>query len=63
MDSETVLARDGTNVVAGSNCAPTSGTWRSPYDTGVWTAASDIDIDHMVPLKNAWVVCILTPLI
>ncbi|KAM7194419.1 hypothetical protein V8F20_007945 [Naviculisporaceae sp. PSN 640] len=52
---ETVLARDGTNVVSGSNCAPTSGTWKSPYDGATWTAASDIDIDHMVPLKNAWV--------
>ncbi|KAM7192100.1 hypothetical protein V8F33_008525 [Rhypophila sp. PSN 637] len=52
---ETVLARDGTSVVAGSNCAPTSGTWKSPYDGATWTQASDIDIDHMVPLKNAWV--------
>lgn len=51
---ETVLKRDGTNVVTGSNCAATSGTWRSPYDGATWTAASDVDIDHMVPLAEAW---------
>ncbi|KAL0474166.1 hypothetical protein QR685DRAFT_470755 [Neurospora intermedia] len=52
---EYVLKRDGTNVVTNSACSATSGTWASPYDGGVWTAASDVDIDHMVPLKNAWV--------
>jgi hypothetical protein len=52
---EYVLRRDGRNVVTDSSCAATSGTWSSPYDGATWTAASDIDIDHMVPLKNAWV--------
>ncbi|KAI1048593.1 hypothetical protein LB506_002519 [Fusarium annulatum] len=47
--------RDGTNVVTNSACAATSGTWKSPYDGATWTQASDIDIDHMVPLKNAWI--------
>ncbi|WP_371784433.1 GmrSD restriction endonuclease domain-containing protein [Streptosporangium subroseum] len=51
---ETVLKRDGVGVVAGSNCAPTSGSWYSPYDGATWTAASDVDIDHMVPLAEAW---------
>jgi hypothetical protein len=51
---ETVLKRDGTNVTTGSDCAPTSGSWRSPYDGATWTAASDVDIDHMVPLAEAW---------
>lgn len=51
---ETVLKRDGTNVVTGSNCAATSGSWFSPYDGATWTAASDVDIDHLVPLSNAW---------
>ncbi|MDP9841211.1 HNH endonuclease family protein [Streptosporangium lutulentum] len=51
---ETVLKRDGVGVVAGSNCAPTSGRWYSPYDGATWTAASDVDIDHMVPLAEAW---------
>ena len=55
MTSEYVLKRDGTNVVVDSACAATSGTWFSPYDGATWTAASDVDIDHMVPLKNAWI--------
>ncbi|AEO69683.1 uncharacterized protein THITE_2131267 [Thermothielavioides terrestris NRRL 8126] len=52
---EFVLKRDGTNVVTNSACTATSGTWFSPYDGATWTAASDLDIDHMVPLKNAWI--------
>ncbi|CAJ2506495.1 Uu.00g006250.m01.CDS01 [Anthostomella pinea] len=51
---ETVLKRDGTGVTVDSDCYPTAGTWKSPYDAASWTAASDVDIDHMVPLKNAW---------
>jgi len=51
---ETVLKRDGTNTVQDSACASTSGSWYSPYDGATWTAASDVDIDHMVPLSNAW---------
>ncbi|KAF8756496.1 hypothetical protein RHS01_04579 [Rhizoctonia solani] len=52
---ETVLKRDGTSVVTDSSCSVTSGTWTSPYDGAKWTAASDLDIDHIVPLKEAWV--------
>ncbi|GAA0457526.1 hypothetical protein Aca07nite_70070 [Actinoplanes capillaceus] len=51
---ETVLKRDGTNVVTSSACAATSGSWYSPYDGATWTAASDLDIDHVVPLAEAW---------
>jgi hypothetical protein len=51
---ETVLKRDGTNVVTDSSCAATSGRWYSPYDGATWSAASDVDIDHIVPLSNAW---------
>ncbi|CAI6335024.1 unnamed protein product [Periconia digitata] len=51
---ETVLKRDGTNVVTNDACASTSGSWFSPYDGATWSAASDVDIDHMVPLSNAW---------
>ena len=52
---ETVLKRDGTNVATDSSCAATSGSWYSPYDGATWTAASDLDIDHMVPLGQAWI--------
>ncbi|MEU0739342.1 HNH endonuclease family protein [Streptomyces sp. NPDC006134] len=51
---ETVLKRDGENVVTDSSCAATSGSWYSPYDGATWTAASDLDIDHLVPLAEAW---------
>ncbi|KLL10645.1 MULTISPECIES: HNH endonuclease family protein [Protofrankia] len=51
---ETVLKRDGTNVTVGSNCAPTSGSWYSPYDGATWSDPADVDIDHVVPLAEAW---------
>jgi hypothetical protein len=51
---EQVLKRDGTDVVTNSSCASTSGSWYSPYDGASWSAASDLDIDHMVPLAEAW---------
>jgi len=51
---EVVLKRDGTNVVQSSTCAATSGTWVSPYDGAKWKDEGDLDIDHLVPLSNAW---------
>ncbi|WP_405741695.1 HNH endonuclease family protein [Streptomyces sp. NBC_01525] len=51
---EVVLKRDGTDVTTDSNCAAVSGTWISPYDDAKWTKASDLDIDHVVPLSEAW---------
>lgn len=41
-------------MVQDDDCAATSGNWVSPYDGATWTAASDLDIDHIVPLSNAW---------
>jgi hypothetical protein len=54
---ETVLERDGTSVVTDSSCAAISGRWYSPYDGATWFAASDVDIDHVVPLAEAWRRC------
>ncbi|MER6999676.1 HNH endonuclease family protein [Streptomyces sp. NPDC000410] len=51
---EVVLKRDGTNVQQDSSCAAVSGSWYSPYDGATWTAASDVDIDHVIPLAEAW---------
>ncbi|WP_209670951.1 HNH endonuclease family protein [Amycolatopsis magusensis] len=51
---EVVLKRDGTGVETGTDCAATAGSWFSPYDDATWTAASDVDIDHVVPLAAAW---------
>jgi hypothetical protein len=51
---ETVLKRDGTSVTVDSSCYPTSGRWYSPYDGATWTNPADVDIDHVVPLAEAW---------
>ncbi|MER6617617.1 HNH endonuclease family protein [Streptomyces xantholiticus] len=51
---EVVLRRDGSNVQQDSSCAAVSGSWYSPYDGATWYAASDVDIDHIVPLAEAW---------
>jgi uncharacterized protein DUF1524 len=51
---EAVLKRDGDGVKTASDCYPTSGSWYSPYDDKTWDDPSDIDIDHMVPLAEAW---------
>lgn len=51
---ETVLKRDGVNVVTSSTCSATSGSWYSVYE-GTWNyASSDVDIDHVVALSEAW---------
>lgn len=51
---EKVLERDADYVTLGSDCYPTSGRWYSYYDGAVWYQASDVDIDHVVPLAEAW---------
>ncbi|WFB09792.1 HNH endonuclease family protein [Streptomyces sp. LX-29] len=51
---EVVLKRDGTDVEQDSRCAAVKGRWFSPYDGATWTDAADIDIDHVVPLAEAW---------
>ncbi|MFJ2110649.1 HNH endonuclease family protein [Streptomyces sp. NPDC087850] len=51
---EVTLKRDGTDVAQDAQCRAVSGSWYSEYDGATWTNASDIDIDHVVPLKEAW---------
>ncbi|EHY89514.1 protein of unknown function (DUF1994) [Saccharomonospora azurea NA-128] len=51
---ETVLKRDGDGVKVDDKCRPTSGSWTSPYDGETWTDPADVDIDHVVPLAEAW---------
>ncbi|MEJ3742238.1 DUF1524 domain-containing protein [Actinomycetes bacterium KLBMP 9797] len=50
---DTVLQRDG-NEVRLSGCNVVGGRWFSPYDKKTLADPSDVDIDHMVPLANAW---------
>jgi hypothetical protein len=49
---EVLAAESRTPVNAG--CDVVSGRWFSYYDRVTWTKASDVDIDHVVPLKEAW---------
>jgi len=50
---DTVLKRDGTKVKL-SGCNVVAGNWTSLYDGLVIDSPTKIDIDHMVPLANAW---------
>ncbi|KAF8989806.1 hypothetical protein BDZ89DRAFT_1087354, partial [Hymenopellis radicata] len=52
---EYVLKRDAISITLNSDCTAASGSWVSPYDNVATTLASDLDIDHIVPLKEAWV--------
>ncbi|MFD8145728.1 HNH endonuclease family protein [Streptomyces sp. NPDC059708] len=51
---ETVLQRDGRGVTRDAECRAVSGSWTSLYDGAVVNEASKLDIDHMVPLAEAW---------
>jgi hypothetical protein len=50
---DTVLQRDGTGIEL-SGCNVVGGRWVSVYDNKTLTDPADLDIDHMVPLANAW---------
>ncbi|MET8860888.1 HNH endonuclease, partial [Streptomyces sp. NPDC004579] len=51
---EVILAEALENPAIGAQCALTGGRWWSEYDQ-VWiTSASSLDVDHMVPLAEAW---------
>ncbi|MEU8461017.1 HNH endonuclease family protein [Streptomyces sp. NPDC029003] len=51
---EVVLKRDGADVTQDSECRALTGRWKSLYDGATVTEASKLDIDHMVPLAEAW---------
>ncbi|WP_414939088.1 DUF1524 domain-containing protein [Amycolatopsis sp. cmx-11-51] len=51
---EELLKRDGVNVEVNAECTAVSGSWRSPYDGETWRKAADVDVDHVVPLAQAW---------
>lgn len=42
------------SYTSSSRCSVASGRWFSYYDRVTWTAASDVDIDHVVALAEAW---------
>jgi hypothetical protein len=51
---EVLIAEAVTAPTVGSGCALSGGRWYSYYDGLFWTAPSDLDIDHFVPLAEAW---------
>jgi hypothetical protein len=51
---DVVLKRDGLGVEVGANCAIAKGSWISAYDGATVTDPQSLDVDHMVPLANAW---------
>lgn len=51
---DAALIRDGENVQVAEGCDVVSGEWLDPYTGNTYTDPSEIDIDHVVPLANAW---------
>jgi hypothetical protein len=52
--NEVLIAEAVTKPAVGSGCSLSGGRWYSYYDNAYWTLTSDLDIDHMVPLAEAW---------
>ncbi|MEV0347565.1 HNH endonuclease family protein [Nonomuraea sp. NPDC050680] len=51
---EIVLNRDGEAVRRDASCRVLAGTWYSRYDGELLTSEAELDVDHLVPLANAW---------
>ncbi|HVE27465.1 MAG TPA: HNH endonuclease family protein, partial [Sporichthya sp.] len=53
-DTRSEVLRQETRTPVTGSCTVVTGKWVSPYDGAIWTSASDVDIDHLVPLAEAW---------
>ncbi len=53
---EVLLAESSTSptYTSSSRCSVATGRWTGYYDRATWTVASDVDIDHVVALAEAW---------
>jgi hypothetical protein len=51
---EVLIAEAITKPRVGAKCFLSGGKWKSPYDGKVFTNPTGLDIDHMVPLAEAW---------
>lgn len=52
---EAALVRDGRHVqVDPTTCTVTAGAWTDPYTGKVITSPAELDIDHIVPLEQAY---------
>lgn len=52
--SEVLIIESLTAVTLGDSCRVVTGSWLSSYDGVTITDSSKLDIDHMIPLKEAW---------
>ena len=51
---EVLISEAIVKPVVGAGCYLSSGKWKSSYDGKVFTNPTGMDIDHMVPLAEAW---------
>ena len=51
---EVLIAEATLKPAVGARCYLSGGKWKSPYDAKVFTNPTGLDIDHMVPLAEAW---------
>jgi hypothetical protein len=51
---EVLVAEADDPVTVGEDCELSGGRWFSYYDRVSWTDTGRIDIDHLVPLAEAW---------
>lgn len=51
---DVVLKRQGHDVKATSECKIYNGSWTSPYNGKTYTDPQALQIDHVVPLADAW---------
>ncbi|WP_340536764.1 HNH endonuclease family protein [Nocardioides sp. GXZ039] len=51
---EVLISEADDPVRVGSGCSLSGGRWYSYYEGGSQTSSSALDIDHMVPLAEAW---------
>lgn len=52
--NEVLIAEAVSGPTVGSGCSLSNGRWYSYYDNATWTNPSDLDIDHVVALAEAW---------
>jgi hypothetical protein len=52
--NEVLIAEARTKPRVGSRCTLSGGRWVSYYDRRTWTDRGRLDVDHLVPLAEAW---------
>ncbi|MFD7731268.1 HNH endonuclease family protein [Kitasatospora phosalacinea] len=52
--AEVLVAEAASAPFVGAKCSLSGGVWVSPYDDMVLQDAKALDVDHMVPLAEAW---------